>query len=282
MYYFISIIISPILGGLKVNIKLNKYSIIAVVLIVVFLIGIYFYNDIKLGESTEDETLIISGAASLKNSLYEIKTKFEELYDIELIINTSSSGSLQKQIENGAPVDLFISASVDKMDRLEKKGLILEGSRVNLLKNELVLIVPYNYGDSINSIEDLVSTDNLLSIGTPSSAPVGKYAKESLMSSGFWNQLEGRMIFGKDVLQVIRYVERGEVGAGIVYSSDTVYLKNSMVKEVFKKETHNPIIYPASIIASSNKQSLANEFLLFLQSKEGKRIFEKYGFSIYE
>lgn len=227
-----------------------------------------------------EKEITVFAAASLKEALEEIKPELEQNTGIKLVLNLASSGTLQKQIEEGAPADLFISAGKKQMDALEGKSLIDKDSRIDLLKNSLVLIVSREYKDKIKSAEDLVGIDAPISIGEPETVPAGQYARESLNNMNLWDGISGKLVLAKDVKQVLTYVERGEAAAGIVYASDAVVMKDGMIIKKFDENTHSPIMYPAAIVAASKDKDSAKEFLGYLMSAEGQKVFEKYGFNI--
>jgi len=229
------------------------------------------------GQSTKDIT--VCAAASLKEALEEIKPDFEQSNNIRLTLNLASSGTLQKQIEEGAPADLFISAGKKQMDVLEDKNLIDTVSRKELFKNKLVLIVSKEFQDRIKTAADLINADMKISIGEPKTVPAGQYAKESLAHMDLWDKLGNKMVFAKDVKQVLAYVEKGEVAAGIVYASDTTNIKDSVVVQTFGESSHSPIVYPIAIVSSSKDKDSAKVFINYLLSEEAKQVFEKYGYS---
>ncbi|SFA86890.1 molybdate ABC transporter substrate-binding protein [Clostridium frigidicarnis] len=226
----------------------------------------------------EKKSITISAAASLKEGLEEIKPEFEKKYNVNIAFNFGGSGTLQKQIEEGAPVDVFISAGKKQMDELEDKKLIEENSRKDLLENELVLVASNNYKDKIKNINDVVINDVNMSIGTVESVPAGQYAKEALTKLNLWDKISNKLVYAKDVKQVANYVDRGEVAAGIIYKSDAMVLKNSVIAQTFDEETHSLIVYPCGVIKNSNNKDYAEEFLEYLSSDECKSIFVKYGF----
>jgi molybdate transport system substrate-binding protein len=227
-------------------------------------------------------SLTISAAASLSDALIEIQTMFqEENPHIDLTMNFGSSGTLKQQILQGAPVDLFFSASNYQFDVLIKKGLIDETHSKPLLSNELVLITPTNATNSFQSFEDLESSDvRRIAIGIPESVPVGTYAQETLMSLGLWEKIKDKLVLSKDVRQVLTYVETGNVDAGIVYRTDA--LLSSKVKVIMEAEpsTHSEIMYPIGIIKRTQYLEEAQLFYTFLEQEEAIQVFEKYGFKI--
>ncbi|WIV12793.1 molybdate ABC transporter substrate-binding protein [Proteiniborus sp. MB09-C3] len=232
-------------------------------------------------ENSNPVELTISAAASLTEAYGEIKEAYEAEKGVKLTLNFGASGTLQKQIEEGAEVDVFVSAGKKQMDALEEQDLIIKDTRENIYRNELALLVSEEYKDKIKSINDLVGTDLKLSIGVPETVPVGQYAKDALGYLKIWDGLEANIVYGKDVSQVLTYVEKGEVAAGIVFSSDSVRATQSYLAEIFPEETHTPIVYPAAVVASTKDKEASLEFLQYLRTDKAKEILEKYGFKIY-
>lgn len=237
-------------------------------------------------EPTEQNTitLTVSAAASLKDSLEELTPIFEDLNpSIKLVYNFGASGSLQKQIEQGAPVDLFLSAGKKQMDALIDKKLVLADQSVSLLLNSLVLIVKSDAEGIPDQLENLkdVAIHNI-AVGEPEVVPAGTYARETLESEGLWEELQPKMVFTKDVSQVLTYVESGNADAGFVYLTDA--LLSDKVKMAFQIDAskHKSILYPAGIIAETKHNGEAEQLLQFLQSKEAQDVFVKYGFTIPE
>ncbi|RUT46412.1 molybdate ABC transporter substrate-binding protein [Paenibacillus anaericanus] len=237
-------------------------------------------------EPTEQNTitLTVSAAASLKDSLEELTPIFEDLNpSIKLVYNFGASGSLQKQIEQGAPVDLFLSAGKKQMDALIDKKLVLADQSISLLLNSLVLIVKSDAEGIPDQLENLkdVAIHNI-AVGEPEVVPAGTYARETLESEGLWEELQPKMVFTKDVSQVLTYVESGNADAGFVYLTDA--LLSDKVKMAFQIDAskHKSILYPAGIIAETKHNGEAEQLLQFLQSKEAQDVFVKYGFTIPE
>lgn len=223
--------------------------------------------------------IIISAAASLKDSMGEIQTLYaEKKPEVKLTLNFGGSGTLQKQIEQGAPADLFISAGQSQVDALVEKNLMVKESVVNLLGNELVLVVGAD-NTVVNSIQDLNHESVAqIGIGTPESVPAGKYAKEAFTSLKLWDTFLSKFVMAKDVSQVLNYVETGNAEAGVVYQSDAQGSKKVKVIETFPEDSHKAITYPAGIVSATKKKESAEEFLAFLQSPEAQKIFKNYGF----
>ncbi|HYE82795.1 MAG TPA: molybdate ABC transporter substrate-binding protein [Clostridia bacterium] len=252
----------------------RAFSIIVLFLSILFLSGCT--QNIK---DTGSKDITVCAAASLREALEELKPGFEQSRNIKLSFNFASSGTLQKQIEEGAPADLFISAGRKQMDALEDKGLIDKAGRRDLLKNRLVLVAAKEYKDIIKTAAELISPDAKISIGEPETVPAGQYAKESLTNLSLWDKLSGKLVFAKDVKQVLAYVESGEAAAGIVYASDATVLKDSCAVQTFEESTHSPIVYPAAVVSASRDKASAESFFDYLMSDEAQQVFGKYGFT---
>lgn len=223
--------------------------------------------------------IMISAAASLQNALTELQKDYtQKTPGIKLTYVFGASGTLQQQIEQGAPVDLFISAGKAQMDALEQKNLIIKESKVNLLGNDLVLVTGKDTS-KVTSLEDLSkSSVGKISIGTPESVPAGKYAQESLTNLKLWDLLQPKFVLAKDVTQVLNYVETGNVDAGIVYQSDAQGSSKVKVVTVMPANSYKPVAYPAAVIAATKNKQAAEDFLKYLQSSDAQQVFVKYGF----
>jgi molybdate transport system substrate-binding protein len=228
----------------------------------------------------EEVELTVSAAASLTDALNEIKTSFEgDNPNIDVTFNFGSSGTLQQQILQGAPTDIFFSAAEDKFDELVDKGLIDQDNGVDLVGNQIVLVTPKESNKGIESFSDLKDKAQKISIGTPETVPAGMYAKEMLENMDEWDDVENKIVFAKDVRQVLTYVETGNVDAGIVYNTDALISSKVNVLAAAEEGTHTPIIYPLGIINESKNTEEAKLFYEYMQSKKALAILEKYGFS---
>lgn len=236
---------------------------------------------ITLINTTYGETITVSAASSLKDVMTELKKEYEKEHTDDLMINFGSSGSLQHQIENGAPVDVFISASSGKMDVLEKQGLLMKNSRRDLLENEVVLVVPVDSKAGLKSYKGLASNNKIkqIGLGEPKSVPAGQYGAEVLDYVGISKRIGKKMVYGKNVRVILSWVETGNVDAGIVYKTDAALSKKVKVIADAPAGSHKPITYPAAIIGESKLKSQSAKFLRFLKSERARSIFEKYGFS---
>lgn len=232
------------------------------------------------GSKNKKVELTISAAASMQEALTEIKEIYEqENKNVRLFFNFGASGALQQQIEQGAPVDLFLSAALENFNSLRENGLIDNGHNVELLGNELVLIHAIDSNIELAGLSELTHAEvNKISIGTPESVPAGKYAKETLENLNMWKELEEKLILAKDVRQVLTYVETNNVDAGIVYRTDAIESPKIKIVENIDPKTHSPIIYPLGVVNGTKQKEGAAKFFAFLQSQQAKSVFEKYGF----
>jgi molybdate transport system substrate-binding protein len=236
-------------------------------------------------ESTEAESgagveLNISAAASLTDALNEIYAEYQKDSADIIYFNFAASGTLQKQILEGAPCDFFISASEGHMDGLADEDRIVAESRKDLLGNALTLIAAAEKADVV-SVAGLTGADVAsIAIGEPESVPAGNYAKQALESLGTWEAVQDKLIFAKDVRQVLEYVETGNADCGFVYRSDAALLETGVIVEELPADSHSPIVYPAALIAGSENVVAAQAFYDYLQSEYAKGVFEKYGFTV--
>ena len=225
------------------------------------------------------EEINISAAASLKEVMAEIKTEYEsQNKDVKLTINYGSSGSLKQQIEQGAPCDIFISAGQSQVDDLDKDGFLVSDTIKEFTRNKLALIAPKNSTlDNINSLD----ADKIkhIGVGYPDSVPAGKYADEVLNSLDLKNKVKEKLIFGKDVKEVLAWTSSGNADAGFVYISDTINNGSVRVVEIIDEKNHSPIIYPVAITKSSKKLEESKKLEKFLLSEDVKKILNKYGYN---
>jgi molybdate transport system substrate-binding protein len=224
--------------------------------------------------------LTVSAAISLQDALDEAKQLYTKDHpNISIATNYGASGTLELQIEQGAPVDLFLSAAPKQMDALEMKGLLLVDTRKDLLQNEVVLIVPKDSKLGLASFQDLTRADvKRVALGEPVSVPAGQYAKEVLTSLGIYDAVNAKAILAKDVRQVLTYVETGNVDAGVVYTTDAMSSAKVTVVATAPPKSHSLVIYPAAVVKASKHPAEAKAFLDFLAGPRGEAVFQKYGF----
>jgi molybdate transport system substrate-binding protein len=229
--------------------------------------------------TTPTVSLTISAAASLKDAMAEIKPLYsQEQPQVQLTYNFGSSGALQQQIEQGAGVDIFISAANKQMDALKQKGLLVDSTRKDLLKNQLVLIVPKSSQD-IKDFQDLTSPRlKKIALGEPKSVPAGEYAQQVLTSLKIADKIKSKVVYAKDVSQAVNYVESGNADAGIVYFSDAKSTEKVKVVATAPENSHSPIVYSIAVVKSSKNIDAAKNFVQFLSRNATKNVFEKQGF----
>lgn len=232
-------------------------------------------------QKTSAVNLNISAAASLKDSMNEIKQLYEaENGNVTLTFNYGSSGTLQQQIEQGADVDIFMPAAPKQMDALENKELIIKDTRINLLQNAVVLIVPKD-NNTIADFNDLTSDKTKkIALGEPKSVPAGQYAEEVFTKLGILDKVKGKAVYAKDVREVLTWVETGNADAGIAYATDAKVSDKVKITAAAPSDSHRPVNYPAAVIKASKKADAAMDFMKFLSGDKAKAVFEKYGFKV--
>jgi len=224
--------------------------------------------------------LYVLAAASLADAMKELTPMYESSHPGQkLVISYGSSGTLQQQIEQGAPADLFVSAASKQMKALVGKDLIDAQNTMDLLKNQLVLIVPQNTETQLKSFEDLQNPAvKKVAIGHPESVPAGTYAKETLTNLSVWDSLQSKFVFAKDVRQVLSYVETGNVDAGIVYKTDATSSDKVTIAATADEKSHSPIVYPMGVTKNSKHPNEAQILYKWLHGSEAASVFAKYGF----
>ncbi|MDO4593963.1 MAG: molybdate ABC transporter substrate-binding protein [Tissierellia bacterium] len=230
--------------------------------------------------------ITIGAAASLTDAFDEIIEKFnEENPDVKIKTTYASSGDIQTQIENGAPIDLFVSAAQKQMDQLEQENLIVKDTRFDLLENKVVLITPKDSKLNLETFENVADNDDIkkgdVAIGMVDSVPVGQYTKEIYENLGLWEKVEQKANWAKDVRQVLDWVSQGESKVGIVYQTDA-FTEKDKVNIVAKApdKSHKPVVYPVALVKNSENQKLANSFLEYLKTDNAKKILTDYGFEV--
>lgn len=239
--------------------------------------------DKTMTNNTSGKSVTVAAAASLTDAMNELKTIYEKSHKgITIQPTYAGSGALQTQIEEGAPIDIFLSASNKQMNALEEKNLIDKESRIPLLKNEVVLITPKNEHVQIKDFRDLTNNKiNKIAVADPNSVPVGQYSEEIFTKLGIWDQVKSKMVVSQDVRQSLDWVVHGEVDAGTVYKTDA-YIEKDKVNIIASAPngTHKPVQYPMAIVENSKDKKEVKDFYNFLKSEQALRVFEKYGFII--
>lgn len=237
-----------------------------------------------LAQKAEQGTgIVVFAAASLKNALDAANAQWQADTGKKAVISYAASSALAKQIEQGAPAGVFISADLEWMDYLAKKDLIDQASRSNLLGNRLVLIVPKGSASplEIKNGFDLAKVvgEGRLAVGQIDSVPAGKYAKAALTNLGVWGSVANKLAQTENVRAALALVSRGEAAAGIVYQTDAAADKTVVIIGAFPEDSHPPIIYPAALTKGAANQDAAS-LLNFLKSEKAKPLFEAQGFMV--
>lgn len=231
--------------------------------------------------ATAEEKMTVYAAASLSNAITEVSMLYEKEHAAKVVHSFAASSTLAKQIENGAPADIYISADNKWMNYLQDRQLIKAESRKPLLGNSLVLIAPKGRGFQVqfDKIFDLSKAfDGRLCTGDIDSVPAGIYAKQSLTHLNWWNGIKTRIVGAQDVRSALVFVERGECAAGIVYATDAKISDKVEVIGTFPEDSHVPIVYPVALVASSKLTGTG--YFDFLQSPTALAVFKKYGFNL--
>lgn len=233
--------------------------------------------------AADAKKVTVFAAASTTNALTDIAKLFTEKGMGDFTPSFASSSTLAKQIVQGAPADIFLSANPKWMDYLEKEGMIEPGTRADLLGNRIVLIAPAasDITVEIKAGLDLASIlgDEKLAMGDPDHVPAGIYGKQAMESLGMWEAVSPKVARAKDVRAALALVERGEAPLGVVYATDAAISDKVRVVAAFPGSAHPPITYPVALVKEKATPT-AKAFLEFLRSPEAKVIFEKYGFSL--
>ncbi|MBB6636975.1 molybdate ABC transporter substrate-binding protein [Cohnella thailandensis] len=263
--------------------RMWRKSLLAVLMVALIAVAAACGNDTESKEaaSAEKAELTVSAAASLTDALNDIKEAYANVVpNVTITYNFGASGALQKQIEEGAPADLFLSAATKNMKALVDKGLIASDRTTTLLNNELVAIVPKDNAAKISGVSELTSDAvTFIAVGIPDSVPAGQYAKDSLTQAGLWDSLQSKLVQGKDVKQVLQYVETGNADIGFVYKTDALVSDKVEVAFAVDPATYTKIEYPIGIVKATTHSEQAQAFYDYLQTEEAMNIFTQYGFS---
>jgi molybdate transport system substrate-binding protein len=250
------------------------------------LAGIMLVTSLSVAQAqkTETTTVTIFAAASLKNALDSAATAYQANSGNKIVISYAGSSALAKQIEHGAPADIFISADLDWMNYLAKAKLIKDDTRSNMLGNRLVLIAPKSSSADIKIGKDFALAaalgDGRLAVADVKAVPAGKYAHAALEKLGVWTAVEPKLAQAENVRAALALVAQGEAPFGIVYQTDAAAEPKVKVVDAFPDDTHPPIIYPIAVTAASKNPDEALAFIGYLKSPEGQAAFTKQGFTI--
>ncbi len=229
------------------------------------------------GDDRNPDPILVLAAASMTDALVEATAAFEEDFGGEVVFSFGGSNALARQVELGAPADAVIFAGTSPMDQLESSGHILAGSRVDLLRNRLVVIEQAG-STQLGDLGELALADGRIALADPALAPAGLYAKQSLEMSGLWDGLESRHIPTLDVRAAVGAVATGNAAFGLVYATDAAAASGVEVVLGVPETLHDPIIYPAAIVDGAGGVDGARAFLEYLVGAKGGAVFERHGF----
>ena len=233
------------------------------------------------GGRNDEMELLVGAAMSLRDVNYALRVAFEDAHpNISLEFSHASSGALQGQIEEGAPIDVFMSAAVAQMNNLVNQGLIYGNSR-NLVRNTVALVVPANSNLQISGFADLAS-DAVGVVGVGDEAmPIGNFAREIFDSYGILNVVNEKAVLATDVAQIMTWVETGEVDAAVVFATNAAASDGVRLIAVADAHRHAPSLNPVGIVANAENKEAAQIWVDFLFSPAARAIFESYGFAMY-
>lgn len=222
--------------------------------------------------------ILVAAAASLRDAMEELQKMYKDKYpEVDITFAFGGSGSLQQQIEQGAPADIFISAAQKQMNVLIDEKLIIEKTKIDLLENKVVLIIPKDSKLDIVSFEDILKA-SIIALGDPASVPVGQYAEEIFNKLNILDDVNAKATFAKDVTEVLTWVSTGNVDAGVVYATDAALNDKVIIAARAPKDSYSKAIYQAAVVKNTKEEELAADFVHFLSSEEAKIIFKRYGF----
>ena len=235
----------------------------------------------RVAAQTDNPPLIVFAAASLTNALQEVGDSFTKDSSIPVKFSFAASSVLARQIENGAPADVFFSADIEWMDYLQSRKLIQVATRHDMLGNHLVLVasadskIVLKIGPHFPLAKTLGT--GRLATGDPDSVPVGRYAREALSNLGVWNEVEARLVRAENVRSALAFIDRGEASLGIVYATDARIDRKVRVVDVFPDNTHMPIVYPIALTAAAKANAI--KFVDYVRGPVGEATSKKYGFT---
>lgn len=247
-------------------------------LLCIFLIAISLLISGCQKKEKEEKELMVGAAASLKPLIETIGDKYEEKEEnITLVFTYASSGTLEQQIRQGAPMDVFLSASDKQIKSLSEDNYLIDTTITDLTENRMVLIVPADSTLNLTGFEDITRASKI-AVGDPASVPAGKYAFEVFEHYGLTKEVQDVAVYGKDVTEVLAWVSSGNVDAGVVYATEAALTDQVRVIELAPEDSHSRVVYPGAVVKETKQEAAAKEFLEYLTSKEAQKVFEEYGF----
>lgn len=250
-------------------------------LLVITILLILILASCTKSEADEKTEILVAAASSVMPALTKIATEFEKTNTaIKITFTFGSSGKLAQQIKSGAPIDVFISASSSDMDMLEEERKIESDTRIDITSNTLVVIRQKNADNSLNNEGNPFMFEiNHFGIGNPNTVPAGVYAKEALTKLGEWETLEPKFVYGKDVRQVLTFVETGNAEMGIVFTSDAQSSSKVEVISEIDPTLHSSAVYPGAVVTATKQPKVASAFLDYMKTPEVQKILVDYGFT---
>jgi molybdate transport system substrate-binding protein len=248
--------------------------LVGLIMLVMFCLGL-------AGPAWSEPEILVSAAISLKNAFTDLGKLYEEGHPGSKVnFNFGASGDLIKQIQGGAPVAVFASAAQKDMDALEQEGLLVPGSRANLAANVVVLVQPTQAAVEVAGFADLAKPEvKKIAIGNPKTVPAGRYAMEVFNYFKIADSIKDKLILAENVRQVLDYVARGEVDAGLVYQTDAMTRPQEVqVIAAAPPASHKPVIYPIALIKGAANEAAAEGFMALVLSPQGQVVLQKYGF----
>ena len=246
------------------------------------LLAFFLATQLAVVSAAAAKDIVVFAAASLKNALDDAGAAYEKETGVKALVSYAASSTLAKQVESGAPADIFISADLDWMDYLQKRNLIKPERRLTLLGNRLVLIAPANSTAKIEiqpgfALAELLGNERL-AMADPGAVPAGKYGKAALEKLGVWASVSSKVAPAEDVRAALLLVSRGETPLGIVYATDAAADNGVRIVAAFPEDSHPPIVYPAAEVAGGANPAAA-ALLDFLKSDRARPFFERQGFT---
>ncbi len=222
--------------------------------------------------------VLVSAAISLRDILDGVRPAFREAGD-EFVLNAAGSGTLLRQILRGAPADLFLSASPVELDELERKGMLVPGTRCTLASNRIVAIFSQD-GPAVDRFRDLpLLGRGKIAVGNPKTVPAGRYARDALVSLDLWNTVKDRLVYAENVRQAVEYVARGDVDAAIVYATDAKRFQDRVrLGPAAPGGSYPAVLYQGAVLKAGPEKEKAGELLKLLRSRNGRELFRRYGF----
>lgn len=229
-------------------------------------------------KENERKELMVGAAASLKPVIEILGKRYEEGQEgVSLVLTYASSGTLEQQIRQGAPIDIFLSASDSQIKSLLEDQYLIENTITDLAENQVVLIVPSDSSLSLTGFEDITRAPKL-ALGDPVSVPAGKYACEVFEYYGLLDEIQEAAVYGKDVTEVLTWVSSGNADAGVVYATEAALTDQVSVIAHAPEKSHSRVVYPGAVVNGTKQEKAAKDFLEYLSSEEAKKVFEEYGF----